>query len=234
MRHMPGTSDSSWKLGCAQILPTPRSRDTVCPFSEIIASARGKRPAVRTSGRSGNLDHRLVLVTSATETQQHLLSGRCLSFPNVHPRDGLLPNITLGKGPARMTRPCSHSRRLQYSRFGSSSISQRANQGRTARVYCKHSASSHVSSPTRFGTGNKQYMLHLVLTNEELMIENLRMESPLGHSNHVTTSHEATRYADYQKEHSHLFRTITNYDVQAELVGNAIWGFFDDCSIDSA
>ncbi|CAI2738740.1 unnamed protein product [Dicrocoelium dendriticum] len=92
---------------------------------------------------------------------------------------------------------------------------------------------NHVTTPTRFRTANKPSILDLVLTNEELMIEKLLMDSPLGLSDHVVITFDYVCYAEYPAEQSELTHTITRYHVLKELADEAAWEFSNKSPLDN-
>jgi len=56
----------------------------------------------------------------------------------------------------------------------------------------------HVRQPTRIREGTQESVLDYIFTNEEMLIENLRYDAPLGKSDHVTLVWDYITEADVQ------------------------------------
>ncbi|CAH8640773.1 unnamed protein product [Dicrocoelium dendriticum] len=93
---------------------------------------------------------------------------------------------------------------------------------------------NHITSPTRFRTGNKPGVLDLVFTNEELMIETVSIESPLGRSDHATLMFKYICYAEYSSENTEECQLITDYGALVKLINATNWAFLAERSPDIA
>ena len=92
---------------------------------------------------------------------------------------------------------------------------------------------NHVFSPTRFRSGNKPSLLDLVFTNEELMIDGLIVDTPLGRSDHAILRFNYFCYGTYNEDNTKTLRTVTNYNTLANLVSAHSWCFMNQGEVDS-
>ena len=93
---------------------------------------------------------------------------------------------------------------------------------------------NHVHSPTRFRSNNTPSILDLVLTNEDMMVEDVDFLAPLGASDHVCLSfdyvcHTTSNTASLNK----VIKTV-DYDTLAELAANHDWNFLTTLPTDQA
>ena len=93
---------------------------------------------------------------------------------------------------------------------------------------------NHVFSPTRFRSGNKPSLLDLVFTNEELMIDGLLVDAPLGRSDHAVIRFNYICYGTYKDGQIKTSRTVTNYNTLVNLVSAHSWGLLNQGEVDSA
>ncbi|CAH8567706.1 unnamed protein product [Dicrocoelium dendriticum] len=82
---------------------------------------------------------------------------------------------------------------------------------------------NHVHRPTRHRGSNKPSLLDLILTNEELMIETISYDPPLGNSDHSVLNFAYVCYANTTEIRHENRRTITNYSVLHSLATTVNW-----------
>ncbi|CAH8490747.1 unnamed protein product [Dicrocoelium dendriticum] len=92
----------------------------------------------------------------------------------------------------------------------------------------------HVTTPTRFRGTDSQSILDRIFTNEELMVERVITDTPLGRSDHVTLLFHYMCYADYPKEHTEEYRFVTNYDDLSDLIDATCWSFLAELTTEVA
>ncbi|CAH8452827.1 unnamed protein product [Dicrocoelium dendriticum] len=83
----------------------------------------------------------------------------------------------------------------------------------------------HVTTPTRFRGTNRSSILDRIFTNEELMVERLITDTPLGCSNHATLVFHYMCYADCPKEHVKEYHAVTNYEDLSDQIDATSWSF---------
>jgi hypothetical protein len=79
---------------------------------------------------------------------------------------------------------------------------------------------NHVTHPTRFGSNNSSSLLDLVLTNDELMIEEVQYLPPLGASDHCCLQFDYTCYAARADCATYHLRQFTNYTTLRNLISS--------------
>ncbi|CAH8526568.1 unnamed protein product [Dicrocoelium dendriticum] len=84
---------------------------------------------------------------------------------------------------------------------------------------------SHVTTLTRFRGTDRPSMLDRIFTNEEVMVERVITDTPLGRSDHATLLFHYMCYADYPKEHAEEYHVVTNYEDLSDLIDTTSWSF---------
>ncbi|CAH8547563.1 unnamed protein product, partial [Dicrocoelium dendriticum] len=82
---------------------------------------------------------------------------------------------------------------------------------------------NHVHRPTRHRGSNKPSLLDLILTNEELMVESVAYDPPLGRSDHSVLTFGYVCYASIVAKESETQRTITDYYKLRSLAATVDW-----------
>ncbi|CAH8429229.1 unnamed protein product [Dicrocoelium dendriticum] len=119
--------------------------------------------------------------------------------------------------------------------FNTHDLENPASETEVFKAYLQELLSStflynHVTVPTRFRTGNNPSILDLVLTNEELMVDGLKVCSPLGRSDHVTLQFDYICYAKYPAAELETRQSVIHYHVLSALVENTSWTFLANCT----
>ncbi|CAH8605723.1 unnamed protein product [Dicrocoelium dendriticum] len=97
---------------------------------------------------------------------------------------------------------------------------------------------NHTYQPTRFRSNNQPSLLDLVLTNEELMVEHVEYDAPLGLSDHcvlrfdficfaeklVSTPTYTKRWTDYGK--LNLLISANNWSPEPQSSADSVWSSF--------
>ena len=85
---------------------------------------------------------------------------------------------------------------------------------------------NHITNPTRFRSNNNPSLLDLILTNEELMVETVDWNSPLGCSDHVVLTF-AFIISMHLNETQQKYRLMTDYSRLKSLILANRWNFAD-------
>ncbi|CAH8591519.1 unnamed protein product, partial [Dicrocoelium dendriticum] len=114
--------------------------------------------------------------------------------------------------------------------FNLHALESQATPGEQFKAYLQDLVSDyplygHVTTPTRFRGTDRPSMLDRIFTNEELMVERVITDTPLGRSDHATLLFHYMCYADYPKEHAEEYRVVTNYEDLSDLIDATSWCF---------
>ena len=93
---------------------------------------------------------------------------------------------------------------------------------------------NHVTQPTRYRGTTNPSLLDLVLTNEELMVETIEYEAPLGASDHICLSFEYICYASLPRRPTENTYTIVDQIKLAELAQAVDWSFLINLPVNAA
>ncbi|CAH8546386.1 unnamed protein product [Dicrocoelium dendriticum] len=86
----------------------------------------------------------------------------------------------------------------------------------------------HIDNPTRFRAAERPSILDRIFTNEELMVEKVIIDAPLGCSDHAVLLFDYICYAEYPADTTRESRVIIRYDELARLAETANWNFLTD------
>ena len=84
---------------------------------------------------------------------------------------------------------------------------------------------NHVTQPTRYRGSNKPSVLDLVLTNEDLMVESMVYDPPLGNSDHIVLTFDYICYNCVHEPLQSVHRTATDYDLLQSIAEGEDWNF---------
>ena len=87
---------------------------------------------------------------------------------------------------------------------------------------------NHTKAPTRFRLPDVPSLLDLILTNDELMVENVEYHPPLGRSDHAVLTFRFVCYANKSDTHTSM-RSRTDYVKLRQLASSIDWKFLSTC-----
>ena len=82
---------------------------------------------------------------------------------------------------------------------------------------------NHVTQPTRYCGSDKPSVLDLVLTNEELMVESIIYDPPLGNSDHIVLVFDYHCYTDVHEQVQAAYRSATDYILLQSIAEREDW-----------